>query len=412
MTIMIKKTKALAARCYAALCRIDYTPLLLIWATAVFYAFFCHYLHLNPVGTSAYSTYTLQALAWRQGRISLGQDYPWLELAVFQGDWYVSFPPVPSIPLYLLSFFCSAQTPDHFLVKLYVLTGCLACYHMLRKAGYDKCGAAGLALLCSFASCLLALTTEGAVWYQAQTLAYALSMLAIMLMYTGHTTLSLFLYALAVGCRPFNALLGLVLFALYYERCKKQNISLRKMLLRALPGIALGLCVACAYGWYNSIRFGNIFEFGHNYLPEFSTQGGKQFALSHVAGNIRTFILGLPFGKTNNGWSLNRFGFSFLLACPVFILMAGWILRDCFRRDFSLLKGVTVACMLIQLFLLLLHRTFGGYQFGARYTCDLLPYAAVYLTAAGRQRRIHAIEIAVLIFAFAFSVYGAAEMLL
>lgn len=388
----------------------DFTPLLLIWATAVFYAFFCGYLQLSAVGTSAYSTYTLQALAWRKGQIALGQDYPWLELAVYQGDWYVSFPPVPSIPLYLLTFFCGAQTPDHLLVKCYVLTGCLACYHLLRKAGYDKPGAAGLSLLCSFASCLLCLTTEGAVWYQAQTLAFALSMLALMLMYGGHTTPSLFLYALAVGCRPFNALLGFVLFALYFER--RQGASPRAMLLGALPGIMLGLCVACAYGWYNYIRFGNIFEFGHNYLPEFSTQGGKQFALSHVIKNIQTFILGMPFSKTAQGWTLNRFGFSFLLACPVFALMLLWIALDIPRRRFSVIKGVIAACMLTQLFLLLLHRTFGGYQFGARYTCDLLPYAAAYAAMPGHARRIHGAEIAALIFAGAFSVYGAAAMLL
>ena len=47
------------------------------------------------LSSSPYNSYTLQALAWREGRVSLGRDYPWLELAVYQGDYYVSFPPVP-----------------------------------------------------------------------------------------------------------------------------------------------------------------------------------------------------------------------------------------------------------------------------------------------------------------------------
>ena len=48
-------------------------------------------------GSSAYNSYTLQAMAWRDGMVSLGRDYPHLELAVYNNDWYVSFPPVPSV---------------------------------------------------------------------------------------------------------------------------------------------------------------------------------------------------------------------------------------------------------------------------------------------------------------------------
>lgn len=397
---------------WARLRRLDYTPLLIVWATAVFYAFFCLYLNQSAVGTSGYSTYTLQALAWRKGQVSLGRDYPWLELAVYQGDWYVSFPPVPSVTLFLLSFFCGAKTPDHLLVKLYVLIGCLAVYRMLRRARYDKTAAAGFALLCSFAGCLLSLTIEGAVWYQAQTLAFCLTCLALALMFARRPTPALLCYALAVGCRPFNALYGLVLFALYGAQCAQERLPLKKALLRLLPGVALGLLVACAYGWYNYIRFGNIFEFGHNYLPEFSTQGGVQFSLKHVGKNIQTFVLGWPFGKTAKGWELSRFGFSFLLANPVFILLIAWLVADLVRRRFTWVKGALIFCFALHLFLLLMHRTFGGFQFGARYTCDLLPYAALYLALDGHARRMRAIECCVLLFSLAFAVYGAATVLL
>ena len=49
----------------------DWTPLLLIWALAVFYCFFCHYLQISALGHTGYYTYTLQALAWRNGQIAL-----------------------------------------------------------------------------------------------------------------------------------------------------------------------------------------------------------------------------------------------------------------------------------------------------------------------------------------------------
>ena len=38
------------------------------------------------------------------------------------------------------------------------------------------------------------------------------------------------------------------------------------------------------------------------------------------------------------------------------------------------IAGPAAAAMAANLLLLLLHKTFGGWQFGARYTVDLLPY--------------------------------------
>ena len=412
MTTVSDRIKCIIRADLAWLRRRDYAPLLLCWATAVFYCFFCLRIGKRFAGSSGYFTYTLQALAWRKGAFSLGHDYPWLELAVFEGDWYVSFPPVPSIPLFFLTFLFGDATPDNLLVKLYVLTGCLAVYHMLKKAGYDSLSAVGFALLCSFAGCLLSLTTEGSVWFQAQTLAFACTCLSVCCMFIGKPTFSLLCYALAVGCRPFNAVYGLPLFALYYDQCRQEQIKFRQAALRLLPGVLLGLMIAFAYGWYNWVRFGNPLEFGHNYLPEFSWQGGTQFSLSHVAANIKTFIGGLPFSKGEGGWELNQFGFCFLIANPVFLLLLCWIIFDFIRRRITLPKLVLILCFFVHLFLLLLHRTFGGYQFGARYTCDLLPYAALYLALPGHGRKMRIGEVFVLIFACVFAVYGAAVILL
>lgn len=84
---------------------------------------------------SAYNNYTLQALAWRRGLTYLQQDVPHLELAIKDGLYFVSFPPVPSIPLYLLSFIYGDHTPDGLLVKLYGLIAYLAMYRCGIRAG-------------------------------------------------------------------------------------------------------------------------------------------------------------------------------------------------------------------------------------------------------------------------------------
>lgn len=399
-------------RAHLFLRSLDYTPLLLIYAVAVLYAFICTLYYLDPFGASHFNTYTLQALAWREGRISLGRDYPHLELAIFNNDWWVSFPPVPSIPLYLLTFIFGGNTPDHLLVKLYVLGGCLFAYGMLRRAKYDKLSAAAFALFVSYATALISLTTDGAVWYQAQTLGYLTAMGAVYFMFRGIYTPSLFLYALSVGCRPFNAIYGLVLFVMWLERALNENRPMKREIIRLIPGVFLGLCIAFAYGFYNYVRFGNPLEFGHNYLPEFSFQGGVQFSLKHVMSNIRTFILGMPFSRSEWGYELSKFGFSMFLVHPVFIVMLLLFVVDIFKKRLTFTKGAIVIAFLAQLFCLLLHRTFGGYQFGARYTCDLLPYAALYLALPGRKRSITIPETLMLIAALGFSVYGACTCLL
>ena len=48
---------------------------------------------------NGYPSFALQANAWLQGRLDLGQDYPWLELAIYEGKYFVSFPPFPSYVL-------------------------------------------------------------------------------------------------------------------------------------------------------------------------------------------------------------------------------------------------------------------------------------------------------------------------
>ena len=49
--------------------------------------------------------------------LPLPEDVPYLELAVYGGDYYVSFPPVPSLLLLPLTFFFGMDTPDSLLIR-------------------------------------------------------------------------------------------------------------------------------------------------------------------------------------------------------------------------------------------------------------------------------------------------------
>ncbi|MBQ8136656.1 MAG: hypothetical protein IJ174_04405, partial [Clostridia bacterium] len=183
--------------------------------------------------------------------------------------------------------------------------------------------------------------------------------------------------------------------------------SVREVFKKLLPGILLGLLVAFAIGTYNLIRFKSPFEFGHNYLPEFSTQGGVQFALSNVLKHMNPFVIGLPFVAEGGGVRLSQFGFSFLIACPALLVLLIMLIRDAFKRRLNAMKIVLFVTFFVHLFLLFMHRTFGAFQYGARYCVDLMPYALFY-RLLDEENGIHKAEWVFLLLTFALSFYGAA----
>ena len=361
-------------------------------------------------GATYYNTYTLQAMAWRSGSLHLPYDYPALELAIFEGNYFVSFPPLPSLILWPLTFLFGTQTPDNLLVKIYTVIACLAIFFSLQKAGYSKFSAALFAFLFCFASSMLPMTLNGAVWYHAQVLAFMLMILSIAFLMKNRPAFALLFYALSVACRPFDAVYALPLFFTYFMIKRRENVPFKHMLRSLLPGIAAGMCVAIAIGAYNYARFGNPFEFGHNYLPEFSFQGGTQFSVSHVFNHLKTFLWGLPLEKGWNGWQFKQFGYSFMIACPMLFLMLVWAVIDLFKKRMKPEKAVILFTFLVHLFLLLLHRTFGGYQLGARYTVDLIPYAFLYLLLTPEKKKIHILESILLIGILIFTCWGATQV--
>lgn len=388
----------------------DKTPLYLIGAMAVLWAVLHAVTGGSFFGPSFYNTYTRQAMAWRQGLTHLPQDVSYLELAVYEGEYYVSFPPLPSVVLLPLTFLFGMDTPDNLLVKLYACLACLMMYGAFKRAGYKQVGAAVAAFLFCFSSSLLPLTLNGAVWYHAQVLAFFLTTASVCFLAMDRPTLSLFFFALSVGCRPFNALYALPLFFTYWIINRRAKVPFRDTALSLLPGVGLGLCVAAGLGVYNYVRFGDILEFGHNYLPEFSFQGGIQFSINHVVNHLKTFLWGGPLEYADGVWRFKKFGYSMLLACPTLLLMFLWAVMDLFRRQMRPEKAVVLFTCILHGFFLLFHRTFGGFQLGARYAVDLIPYTFFYLLLTPEKKRLHWAEAAFLAALLLFTCVGVSQV--
>lgn len=329
---------------------------------------------------SPYDSYTRQALAWREGHTYLSDDpesVEYLELAHFNGKLYVSFPPVPSVIEFFLTFIFGSNTPDRLVTLLYAAfsSGILAFIFARR---HNPAGSIALALLFSAGTNIVSTSVFGGVWHEAQGLSFLFCCLAVLFIERNSLlskALSLTFAALAVGCRPFTVVFIPLLLINCFKAYKKP--------LKIAEMLVMPAAVAAALAAYNFVRFGSVFEFGHNYLPEFLRAEDGQFNIKYIPANLWQSIK-LPL-DSNGKFFLNKFSanaFYLLNPCIGFcgIINIIYLIKRRKLYDFAL----PIAFWLFVL-LTCMHKTLGGLQFGARYFIDPIPYLALY-TAKSKQK--------------------------
>lgn len=424
-----------------------------------------------PSEHCSYDSYTLAAMAWRRGEIKLDQNYPYLELAIINRPWleahdkndymayretfgdinapiedvedneyYVSFPPTPTVPMYLLTFIYGENTPSNMVSILYAVLSYLFAILLARRLGYSLAESVTGALFVVMGSSAFFLCVNkmaGGVWFMAQNLSLLLTILSFWFIQGKKDIDGIFAMiclALAVGCRPFQIV---YFFYFAYVLAKKYDFKILKTWKYYIaPAIIGGL-----YMIYNYVRFGSVFEFGHNFLPEFMRKPEGQFSLKSLLPNLREVLTNIP-KLTENGIEFSMFGFAFYIANVIFMVMP-----FAFVMYFSLKKPVTQCAggnitgtvsfrekllssetpeILLLLFLnaahfvsLLMHSSLGGWQFGSRYTVDMIPAAFLMLLLLGRRicstRRgktvFFVISSMILIFGIYFNIYGALKLM-
>ena len=267
------------------------TEILALLTTAAVFLVLMMFTGQWPWRANDYNTYALQADAWLHGRLDLGQDYPWLELAIYDGKYYASFPPFPSYVLLPFAACFGKNTPDHWIALAFAALAVRYAAALYREI----CGERGALLWVLF----LVLGTgypfiavNGYVWFFAQSMCFALSLMALTYAVRGAGGLALTLWACAVGCRPTAVLFLPVLLALLRRAWRAENPAqgLRVFLRRKLYWCAGPVLLAASYMALNFLRFGNVFEFGHNYLPEFQRAEHGQFGLAYLLPNLLNLL--------------------------------------------------------------------------------------------------------------------------
>lgn len=373
---------------------------------SMLYLLMASMLSLPLLEHSVFDSYTLQAMVWRSGHIVLPQNYDWLELAIYQGQYYVSFPPFPTVPMWLLSFVFGMNTPSMLVNFLLFLSSYTVGYAMAKGLGHGDMRAAAYAVFWVAGCNLLEVSLYGGVWNMAQGMAFFLTLLAAYgavkargaWAYIGPVCL-----ACAVGCRPFQAVyVPVVLWALWQGQ-RVQSEPWTRTALRVGKYLLAPAAIACAYMVYNWVRFDSPLEFGHNYLPEFVEAEHGQFSLAHVGENIAN-ILRLPTIEQAQLRFPTAYGFAFYLANPLFLLALIRLVEAIAHKQLKSMDWLLVGCACAHFFLLLLHKSFGAWQFGTRYLIDLLPMAGWFVLR--RDKPIRFVEGLIMLWAVGFNVYG------
>mgnify|MGYP007067779678 FL=1 len=339
--------------------------LIVLWVTASFTGHWAT--EENP-----YRSYALQACAWLNGRLDLGKDYPWLELAIYEGKYYVSFPPFPSLVLLPFAAVLGTNTPDHWISLGFSMIGIIYAIRLYRAitGTYEMAEQYVLFLFLGNGYLFIALQ-GGWVWYMAQTMCFTFSLMSLFYAANKHIGRAFAFLACAFGCRPMVVVYIPLILMLGTEKASVKT-WMRKG-YRLIPACMI-------IGFYlmlNAARFDNPFEFGHTHLPEFVRSTEGQFSLNYATKNFKQ-LFRLPQTGGEHGMLIydTYDCMAFWLIDPIIVsFMVTWLYALTRKRKACGLNLIIVpATTCVHLMIVCCHKTMGGYQFGNRYIVDMLPY--------------------------------------
>lgn len=369
------------------------------------------FIHMLFGGTllsyNCWDSYSLQAMSWLSGRLDMGKNYEWLELAVYNGKYYLSFPPLPSVVMLPFVLLFGEKTPSNLVSALYGIFTAMIAYKILKKAGMKRGGAVFFAIAYVWGSNMLWLSTSGGVWFLAQGLNMLLLTACVYFAQQKMRVAAYAMAALAVGCRPFSVCMFLPLMAYFYTADKDRPMADR--IGGQIRSLIIPAFIALCYMLYNYVRFGNVLEFGHNYLPEFTESEKGQFSLSYILPNLYNLLLRPVTLRADLTLEYPLFdGFMFYIANPMFLIWFAAVVKDVLQKRLDAVRLCIVIAVLAELLLLCAHKTLGGWQFGARYTVDMLPMALMYLLL--KKDEPGGISAFIMAAGMMFNLYGALAM--
>lgn len=351
-----------------------------------------------------YNHFALLADAWLHGRLDLGGPPPPYtgnnDFAVWQGKYYVSFPPLPALlilPLVKLmgsadrvrdgSFFtCFTGLAPAFLY--------LCLDKLTRSARSTRTERENilLALLFAFGTVYWFSAVQGTVWFVAHVIAAGL---AAFYLFASTNATHPILAGLALGLgfatrTPLGFAFPLFIWEAFQasrrysaERFTWDDLDARaltkRLVLFALPAaLVLGVLL-----WHNHARFGDPFEFGHRLLA-IGWRGRIDkwglFSYHYLGKNLAVLLTSLPFvGGTNAApFQINAHGLALWITTPIY----AWVLWPKRTSPIFWALACTAACVALPS---LFYQNSGWIQYGYRFSNDFAVFLFAMI-AVGKRR--------------------------
>lgn len=352
-------------------------------------------LYFNHATTPDVAYFNHLADAFLQGRLYLAAPPNTHDLTLFQGEWYVPFPPLPAIlmlPWVALMgletlntvFFAALFGTLNVMLIFLLLTG-LARRQWTQLSTGDNLW---LTLLFALGTVHWYMATIGSVWFVAQICTVTFVALAVWLAIEQRSPWMVGMaLALAIAARPnvlftWPLLLGI---AATHLSIANQRPTWSGLMRWALPSAVPIIGMIAALLLYNWARFGNFLDFGYlnenvaeQLAPNLRRYG--QFHLHYLPKNFwAMWLAGPQWNAELNFWKPDPEGMSLLLTTPALIYLARA------RQRSWLVVGGWVAFGLLLIPLLLYYNT-GWWQFGYRFSLDFMTPVMVLLAVAARTR--------------------------
>ncbi|WP_245678539.1 hypothetical protein [Chondromyces crocatus] len=359
-----------------------------------------------------FNHFALLAQSWLEGRLDLGSEPPAYtghnDFAVFDGKYFISFPPFPAVllvPLVKLAGSAELVKDGRFFIVLAGLTPAvlfLALEKLAPRTRRTQVENAALSIFFALGSVYWFTAVQGTVWFAAHVVG---ALLACVYLYGAIDAAHPVLAGLALGLgfatrTPLGFALPFFLWEFHRVSRDRGDLVTRttKLGLFAAPCVAILALLL----WHNHARFGDPMEFGHTHLvtawrPRVERWG--LFSYHYLPRNLAVMLTSLPYtGVDGVPFQINVHGLALWVTTPLY----AWALWP--RRTSSLFWALAATAGPLALLDLLYHNS-GWVQFGYRFSNDYAPFLFAMIAASGR--RLRAPFYALGIVAIAINAFGA-----
>lgn len=323
--------------------------------------------------------FVLLADAFLHGRLFLLINPPWLnELVLWQGHYYVVYPPMPAVLLMpLVAFFGTTFYQPVFSWVLSALNVGLA--YLVFARLFKKHVAWWGTMLYAFGSMQWYHGSMGSAWYLGHIVALFFLWLAILETVTRARFLLIGLLIGMAFLARLPTIFGLV-FVLVYLWNKTFSANFKnffQLSLGLLPAVVL-------YFLYNFFRFSTFDNLGYLLLPVFNEPWYRFGLLSvnYIPEHLKEMFFAMPIFRPQPPYIIpSLFVMAIWVVTPAYLL----ILRANYRNRLAIASLIASVATAIPI---LMHGGNGLTQFGYRYTMDFMPFLFL-LTLAGMRNTVN-----------------------